>query len=312
MLVQAQNGGRRGGPREDQSENLVVPEVPLTPQQIELISKQLADLENQITDLRGNTIATIMNKLRAASASEAAAMNFYLDCEKLVNVERKDLTKTEERDRKEQIERRSDKMADSKEGDLGTATRLHVVYLLLSLEAHESKPEDREKLVPKLQAYIQDVLANAPKLQGRAGARLNQDIAGSPIVDAYQIRRYLGGEGWATDPLDLGGMWDQTILPYYKEKKPESLAEQWDARINAMGTIRKERLSEAEFQIWTQQELPILKWSRATYLLQSGPTPVNALKDMLDIIKAYPSHANARSWLETMRRIVKPTEESAQ
>ena len=312
MLVKGQDGGRRRGPQADQEQPLVIPSVPLTPQQIELISKQLAELDTQITDLRGNTLATVMAKLRTAAASDAAAMNFYLDCEKLVSVERKDLTKTEERERKEQMDRRSDKKDDDKEGDMGLATRLHVVYLLLSLEAHETKAEDRAKLIPKLQTYIQEVLANAVKLKGRAGGRLNQDVVGSPIVDAYQIRRYLGGDGWTTDALDLGGMWEQTILPYYKEAKPESLAEQWDARINAMGIIRKERMSEAEFQIWTQQELPALKWTRATYLLQNGPTPVNAVKDMLDIIKAYPGHANAKSWLEVMRGIVKPAESSAQ
>ena len=282
-----------------------MPSVPLTPEQVEAISKQLATLEGQITDLRGNTLASVMTKLRDASASESAAVKFYLDCEKLVSVERKDLTKTEERDRKEQMDKRTDK--GPKEGDAGFATRLHVIYLLLSLEAHEAKDKDLEKLVPKLQSFMQEAFTNIDKLIGRAGGLLGRDVASSPIVEAYQIKRYLGGKGWTTRPMDFGGMWDETLLPYFKKHKPEALAEQWDLRINVEGSFRKERLSEAEFQIWTQQELPVMKWARATYLLTNGPTPVMALKDMLDIIKTYPSHANAPGWLDTVRRIVNPT-----
>ncbi|MBE7497789.1 MAG: hypothetical protein HS117_22830 [Verrucomicrobiaceae bacterium] len=292
-----------------------LPAVPLTPQQIEVITKQLAELDKQVQEMRGSTLATVLAKLRTAAASDAAALSFYLDCEKLVNVERKDLDKTEERQRKEQMERmaerRTDRNANDQDGDIGLATRLHLQYLLLTLEAHETAPADKEKLLPKLQAYIQDVLANAEKLKGRAAGMLARDVGGSPVVDAYQIQRFIGGPDWTTRPLDFGQMWDRFILPNYREQKPEELAAQWDARINAEGTMRKAQMPEPEFVIWTQQELPVLKWSRAEYLLRFGPTPVNALKDMLDLIKANPGHPSAPNWLETMRQAVKSGESSS-
>jgi hypothetical protein len=287
------------------------PEVPLTPQQIETISKQLTELEKQVQDMRGSTLTTVMTKLRSATASEAAALSLYLDCEKLVNVERKDLDKTEERQRKEQMERnaerRSDKKSEEQEGDLGAAVKLHLEYLLLSLEAHETKPADREKLLPKLQAFIQELLSKADKLKGRSGALLGRDVSGSVIAQAFQIERYLqGGQGWTTRPTDIGGMYERFILPQFKEQKADALAAQYDARITAEGTLKKGQLPEPEFQIWMQQELPELKWQRAGYLLRNGPAPINALKDMLDHIKAYPGHPSAPVWLAEMRSVISP------
>jgi hypothetical protein len=299
----------RGGGRQEEvpvPAQAPLPAISLTPQQVELISKQLTDLEKQIQEMRGNTLSSVMQKLRSAAASDAAALNLLLDSEKLVNVERKDLDKTEERQRKEQMdrnaERRSDKKTEENEGDMGTSARLHIQYMILTLEARETKPADRGALLPKLTAYIQDVVANAEKLKGRSGQLLNREVGGSVIAQAFQIERFLqGGGDWAARPLDMGGIWDRFILPQTKEQKPDALAAQYDARIAAETALRKGTMPEPEFLIWGQQDLPGLKWQRASYLLRNGPTPLNALKEMLDHIKAHPSHPDAPRWVAEMR-----------
>lgn len=310
----AQRGGRNEQAPVPQAP---LPSVPLTPQQIEVISKQLTDLEKQIHDLRGSTLGAITQKLRSAVASDAAALNLLLDSEKLVNVERKDLDKADERQRKEQMdrqaERRTDKKAEDQDGDMGTAARLHIQYMILTLEARETKPEDRGKLVPKLGAFIQDVVANAAKLKGRSGQFLNREIGGSVIAQAYQIERFLeAGNDWALRPIDFGGMWDRFILPRVKEESPEGLAAQYDNRISAETALRKGMMPEPEFIIWGQQELPELKWDRANYLLRNGPAPLNAMKEMLDHIKAYPGHPDAPRWLEEMRTVMNPEKAAEQ
>jgi hypothetical protein len=303
-----QGGGPRGeGRREAQPQaQSPLPAIPLTPQQVEVINKQLADLEKQIQDMRGSTLGAVMQKLRSAVASDAASLSLLLDSEKLVNVERKDLDKTEERQRKEQMdrnaERRSDKKSEEQDGDMGLAARMHIQYMILTLEARETKATDRDKLLPRLTAFIQDVVANAEKLKGRAGQFLGRDVGGGIIAQAFQIERFLqGGGDWTPRPLDFAGMWDRFILPIVKEQKPDGLAAQFDSRISAETTFRKAMMPEPEFLIWGQQELPGLKWQRANYLLRNGPTPINALKDMLDHIKAYPGHPDAPGWLAEMR-----------
>lgn len=311
LLVSTAHAQQGGGPRGGRQEEPPVPEaplpsIPLTPQQVELISKQLADLEKQIQEMRGSTLSAVMQKLRSAVASDAAALNMLLESEKLVNVERKDLDKAEERQRKEQMdrnaERRTDKKTEDQEGDMGTAARLHIQYMILTLEARETAPAQQDALLPKLTSYIQDLVASADKLKGRSGQLLNREVGGSVIAQAFQIERFLqGGGNWAARPLDLGGMWERFILPHFKEQKPDGLAAQFDARISAETALRKGMMPEPEFIIWGQQELPGLKWQRASYLLRNGPTPLNALKDMLDHIKAYPGHPDAPRWVSEMR-----------
>jgi hypothetical protein len=282
------------------------PTVPLTPEQIAMITKQLAELEGQIDKMRNDNLGSVLQKLRAAVGSDAAALAFYTDCEKLVNVERKELDRDEAKRIAERMEREKERRGteDKDEGDAAMAIRLQLQYLILTLEAHEAK--DRAPLIPKLQAYIQDVLANAPKLKGRALGQLGGDLRGdrNPIVAAFQIQRYLQTENWTTRPADLPGMWSQVILPWYLENKPTELATIWDNRLTAEATLLKATMPEAEYALWLQNEYPALRWDRAEYLVMKGPTPVNGLADMLKLIKEFPGHPDAPKWLKGMRAFV--------
>jgi Spy/CpxP family protein refolding chaperone len=288
------------------------PAVALTPEQIDMISKQLAELEGQIDKMRNDTLSSVLQKLRAAVNSDAAAMAFYIDCEKLVSVGRKELDRDEAKRLAERIERNNDRRnTDEKDdGDPALATRLQLQYLILSLEAHEAK--DRATMIPKLQAYIQDVLTNAPKLKGRAFGQLAGDLVGdrNAVVSAFQIQRYLKVDQWTTRPADLAGMWTQTILPWYHKNKPEELPTLWDNRLSAQATLLKAIMPEAEYALWLQNEYPALRWERAEYLVQKGPSPINGLADMLKLIKESPGHADAPKWLKGMRAYIESAVDS--
>jgi len=280
------------------------PAVKLTPEQIENLQKQLVELESQIGKLRGETLSAVLTKLRSAVSSNNAALSFWIECEKLVSIGRKDLSRDEAKRMAERLERNNDRRSDTKdpnEGDIALATRLNLQYLILTLEASES--EDRTPLIPKLQQHIQEVLASADKLKGRAMAQLG-DVGGgrNPVVAAYQLQRYLKAANWSTNAADLRSMWVQTILPWYKENKPEELVTQWDNRLTAEATLRKANLPEAEFTLWLQNDYPALRFERAEYLAMNGPAPVNALADMLKLIREAPGHADAPRWLKALRQ----------
>ncbi len=288
-------------------------EVTLTPEQIDMLTKQLAELENQISKLRGDNLSGVLAKLRAAVTSDASAMAFYIDCEKLVSIGRKEMDRDQVKRMEERIDRGNDRRAvdEKTDGDPATAVRLQLQYLILSLEAQESG--DRTLLIPKLQAYIKEVLASADKLKGRAFGQLAGDLSGgrNPVVNAYQLQPYLKAKEWTNNAADLRGMWTLSVLPWYRDNKPEELTAQWDQFVTATATVQKALLSEAEYTLWLQNELPALRWERAEYLAQNGTTPVNALADMLKLIKEYPGHADAPKWLTALRgylQSVKPAD----
>lgn len=304
-----------------------VAEVPkLTEAQVSNVLTQLKELENQILQMRGNNLSTVLTKLRAGLASDQAATSLYLECDRLVNSERKEADKAEARRRQEAMERNIDRKgggggggakADD-EGEFALAIRFGLQYLIMTLEAHEAKDEDFKKMVPKLQSYIQELVAAAPKLKGRSANYLNTALTGrNPIIEAFQLERFLEREGWSTRPMDFGSMYSQTILPLAEEENKESLPALWDARINAEGAFKKENMPEPEFILWTQNQVPALRWARARYLYEKGPSPINAMADMLKLIKENPNHPDAPGWVKELRTMVNeasptPVSESAE
>lgn len=281
------------------------PTIQLTPEQIENLQKQLAELESQIGKLRGETLSAVLTKLRSAVSSNNAALSFWLECEKLVSIDRKELSREEAKRMEERLERSTDRRNapdPDTEGNIALATRLNLQYLILTLEASET--EDLTPLIPKLQQHIQEVLASADKLKGRALAQLN-DAGRNPVIAAYQLQRYLKAANWTSGPADIRGMWSQTLIPWYKEHKPDELPTLWDSRLSAEATLRKATLSDAEFTLWMQNDYPTLRFERAEYLTTNGPAPVNALADMLKLIRESPGHADAPKWLKTLRQHIK-------
>lgn len=287
------------------------PAEKLTEQQVNNVLSQLKVLEEDILNKRGSNLSSILSKLNAAVGSDQAAMKLYTDCDVLVNVERKEEGKTEARQRAEQMERALERKSKggggpaTDDGDSALAIRLGIRYLILTLEAHEAKEEDFAKMVPKLQAYITDLVASAPKLHGRALNMVNRVCAdGSPIVDAFQLSRYLSRDGWSNNPTSIGGMYNATIFPIAETESKDKLPDLWDARINAEAAFRKENMSEPEFLLWGQNELPVLRWQRATELYKKGPSLINAMADMLKLIKENPNHPEAPNWVSQLRTFV--------
>ncbi len=280
----------------------------LTEAQVNSVLDQLKVLEADILAKRGSNLSSVLAKLSSAISSDQAAIKFYTDCDVLVNSERKEASKTEARQRAEQIEKNMERKskagagADDEEGDNGIALRLGLRYLMLTLEAHESKDDDFKKMVPKLQSYIQDLVASAPKLHGRAFGMINRACgANSPVVQAYQLDRYLNREHWSRDPSNIGGMYQATLFHVAKTEAKDSLPTIWDSRINNEGVFRKEQMSEPEYLLWLQNELPALRWERASYLYENGPSVINAMADMLKVIKEFPAHADAPKWVNELR-----------
>lgn len=281
----------------------------LTEAQASSVLNQLKELEAQIQQMRGSNLSTILTRLREGLASDQAAMALYLECDTLVNSKRKEADKGEARQRKEMMERNLDRRPKgggnspaSDDGDAGFAIRLGLQYLILTLEAHETKDEELGKLVPKLQEYLQTLTAAAPKLKGNAYNRLSNALSpNNPVIEAFSLAPYIQRKNWTNRPLDIGGIYLQTLLPLAKKEDMPAL---WDARINTEGIFRKEQMFAPEFELWTKNELPTLRWQRATYLYEKGPSPVNGMADMLKVIRENPGHASAPEWVKSLRQLI--------
>lgn len=275
----------------------------LTPEQLTNVLKQITQLEDQIAAMRDGRLAAALQKIRAGVASPRDALNLFMECDKIVNADRKELDKAEARRRQEMMERREKNENAEDDGQFSQAVQLGLKYLALTLEANELKAEDKAAMIPKLQAYIQELVASAPNLRGRSLQYLASAVNDrNPIVDALRLSPFTKPRDWSPQAMDIGGMYKNTLLPTAEKYKPELLPTLWTERINAESALRKETMPAPEYELWLQDDVPALRWERASYLVEKGPSKINAMADMLALIKEFPGHADAPGWLSELRK----------
>jgi hypothetical protein len=201
------------------------------------------------------------------------------------------------------MERREKNENAEDDGQFSQAVQLGLKYLALTLEANELKAEDKAAMIPKLQAYIQELVASAPNLRGRSLQYLASAVNDrNPIVDALRLSPFTKPRDWSPQAMDIGGMYKNTLLPTAEKYKPELLPTLWTERINAESALRKETMPAPEYELWLQDDVPALRWERASYLVEKGPSKINAMADMLALIKEFPGHADAPGWLSELRK----------
>ncbi len=99
-------------------------------------------------------------------------------------------------------------------------------YLALSCQAAESK--ERDEIFAPLMSYV-DGLSRLTEMPSN---NLTQSVAGSIFAQAYYLEDLLGkNDNWEPVPMNIGGIYNRTILPYLREENPAALMNAWDKRI---------------------------------------------------------------------------------
>lgn len=307
--------------------------VILTPAQTVHILKELEKAESLIGKGRGGLFGTALGKFREAMASDTAALALYLDCYRLEHFERKNLKQSDFMDWRNRNELRL-KDSDFKKGLL-----LQIEYLVLSIQAQDID-EDKKlaPLVASLQAFLGKAItavqgstkhsasgAVGPKDApgGKGGGRrgggggaggdivgvLRQAVGESEFANAYQLADYLNRKEWEYSPLDIDGIYQKIIFPYYLAEKSSELPAQWEARINAEMALRHAVLSETEYNLFVKDEMPRRQWEKNIYLVSHNVSAVNAMADLLKVIQNNPNHPDAVTWLKDFRELVKKVSE---
>lgn len=317
-----------------------VPEVTLTPAQVTHILKELEKVEGQIGLGRNGVFSNALTKFRDGMSSGAAALSLYLDCYKLEHFERKDLKTADFTDWRD----RNDQRLKETDFGKALALQLEYLVLTIQAQ-DVTDVKKMGPMVTSLQAFmakeitaVQDAIKHTasgavevkepskgnagggrriPNGPGGGGGRwgagdasalastLRQSVRGTEFCNAYMLDGYLTLEKWEYVPLNIGGIYDSVIFPYYRSEKPEELSAQWDLRINAELALRKAVLSETEYSIFFAEQNPRLQWQKQGDLLISKIAPVVALAEMLKIIQANPNHPDAAGWLQSFKDIMK-------
>src|SRR5690606_368804 len=122
--------------------------------------------------------------------------------------------------------------------------------------------------------------------------------------NAYLLDPYLKREKWSYSPLDFQVIFQTVIFPYYIETNPSELPAQWDAYINTELALKKITMSDSEYQVFFKERQPTMAWQKANAMLANNINAIQAMADMLKIIRENPAHASAADWLKQLRQLV--------
>lgn len=314
----------------------------LTADQTANIMKQLEQLEQQINKGRGDLFGSALAKCRAGAASEAAALALYLDCYKIEHYDKRNLKTTDFQAWKDNNEARLKDPEFTKGLVLQLEYLVLSIQSQDADEAKEKAQlvAALQAYLPRVVGAVQESMkhtaSGAVEEKDRGGARggggggrgpgggggrgpggggpalgagqlagiLRESVKQTEFARAMQLDQYLRSNEWEYSPLDITSIYDTVIFPFYLENKREEVGAQWDSRISAEMALQKSSMSEAQYAEYYKERLPVLQWSKASFMLENKINPIMALADMLKVVRDNPSHANAGLWLKSLRQSV--------
>ena len=128
----------------------------------------------------------------------------------------------------------------------------------------------------------------------------------SPVDQSVFARAYdLDGAlptpyDWQLTPGNTGAIYNQFLRPAIVQRRDQAMLETcWTAR------FRQERARAGNSAHYAQIREPSLRWERAEDYLKIG-SDLRSYKDMLEILKTYPTHPNTEKWIASFRKKIAP------
>lgn len=282
--------------------------------------------EQQATQRKQRRQSALQQVIAAASNGERAA-SLWEDAVRAVQFEgaaREGTAVKEWRDREGEG-------LDSKEGR--EAARLFFAWLGLTLQHDAGAPV--KDLLAQVVGYTKELAAHREAMEavedsikkdkeldasGKHGKRRDGDeskvkrmndqilgkaLAGSPVVRWFGLEDFVHPGKWETNPGNYDGIFKQVILPELRAQRDPRLLEYWDMQLRKeAGNASKMKLFDAGK--FTRETRPGLLWQRSQDMLLLGQKH-RGMAEMFELIKRYPQHPDAESWIASLEALLVPT-----
>jgi hypothetical protein len=288
---------------------------PLSQADLEELRERLKAIKEGALEHLDTRYKSAVDDYRSALQSEDAALNLFVKC-----VEKADFTDQQKKSQEFRDWKRREE-GRLKNPEFKQALRHQLNWLSLAMRA-TARPDERHKLAPDVLEALNSIFTSAKQLEGQ------QRLLSEPVTETVFVRAYELGElklkQWPLSPLDLGGAFDQVILPPLRKPKTiAALSEAWDKRIQMEASkveffsaerpeenaLSKKVDSTPAMVKFREETLPDLKWKKELDLYKSGDQRAAALR-MLAHIKEYITHNKANDWIDEFNALVSPEEKA--
>jgi hypothetical protein len=120
-----------------------------------------------------------------------------------------------------------------------------------------------------------------------------------------------GGQGgWELVAGNVEGIYQSVILPEYRAAKDPRLLEYWDMVLKRESDRVQQNKLDVEQRDWTTLKRPAILWNRAQDVLLLGQRN-RAIGEMFNLIKTFPQHPDAASWIGQLEGMIIPSTPAA-
>ena len=212
----------------------------------------------------------------------------------------------------------------------GNAARLHLNYLLLTIQ--RAAGATTKQLEPALMAHIVGLNAagagDAAILVRReesakggympSGRKrvpdheptfseqdlMKQDVSSSIFVKWYGIQRMLeGAKDWETNFGDVDGIYQKTLLPYYRQKRDPLAVAYWETKIQQEAQRATSSNEAVKIDKFNAVRRPQLLWKRAGEMVSIGQRN-RGMNEMLNWVRTFPDHPDLADWISSMEGMI--------
>ncbi|MDB6071042.1 MAG: hypothetical protein JWL81_2213 [Verrucomicrobiales bacterium] len=278
------------------------PSKPLTVDSTQKLLNQLKEIDASLQGKRSAYNASLLPKLQDAGNNDDKAFALWMDATKDQDFEAQGKSATEFSDF------RNGKAKELRlNAGFTTQLRLQCRFLaLVILQCDAESDSERLELVHGATAYLDDYMGSAKKMgdhqeEIRRGA-LDSVIAKHLKLDV-SARKSEGPAAYT--PGSLSEIYNQMILPYYREKRAAAaISAAWTKRIAQETTLVELTKIPEQLEKFQKDRLPELKWGQAKDLFEAGQQEPAAAA-MVALIKANLGHKNTAAWIEELSGLVK-------
>lgn len=267
----------------------------------ERLLRELQELRQQREESEENRRRQMLRVIQDASRDGQRARELYEDAIRATQFAGLTREGTQYRDwRSENAERLRSR-------NFQTALQLHLTYLALTLEHAGGRPID--DIAPQLFRFTEEIRGQDEMI------REQRDLLRGSVAEGV-FARWLNlgpmlaeAEDWEMSPHNLNGMYQQTLLPWMRERGDQRVFQYWDARIQQEAE-RAEEQGDFDWEQFETIRLPNLQWNRAEEYFHLG-RPREGLEAKLRVIRANRDHPNFDRWYEDLESLLTGGEEES-
>ncbi len=282
----------------------------LSPASTTALLKELKAIQDKQAKMRRDRFSGLAAQLTSASGSNDSAARYFADAVRQV-----DFSGGSGDGKRFQEWREKNKDLLSKDKAFGTAARLHLRYLVITLN-HTSDPNGAPPL-RDLWEYL-SILASAQKefgdgLAGNDESKrlLLKPLTESPIVRANRLEPELEKlKDWEMVAGSFDDILDKDIRAPLREKQDPRLIDTWKMQIDVQTAAQGASRNDTTRANFEQVDLPRLHWGKAQDEILIGQRNPG-IADMVKIVRTFQNHPDLPAWVAELTKVLKTPVTSA-